>query len=195
MKETKQFIRLKPQALALLCVSLGLMLSTSVLGQNSKKISEAEYGPVMSAYLGYLRSEQEVVDDRASRHEIDAAYYRHNSSRIRALRLMAIRIVRETGNDYVPELEAVTQSELRNLFERPPSVARLQVGRVVGNVFRFLGAQRVGEVFYLFARLDPYEQAEPVQKTRNEHADRSTSELAPVIPARAITRRRRAVAP
>ena len=81
-------------ALALLCLSFGLMLATPVLAQNAKNISEAENGPVMSAYLGYLRNEQEVVDDRSSRHEIDAAYYRLNSSRIRALRQMAIAPVK-----------------------------------------------------------------------------------------------------
>ena len=32
------------------------------------------------------------------------------------------------------------------------------------NTFRFLGAVRVGETFYLFARLDPYEQAELTEK-------------------------------
>ena len=39
--------------------------------------------------LGYLGNEQEVVDDRNSRREITAAYYRRNSNRIRALRTMA----------------------------------------------------------------------------------------------------------
>ena len=56
---------------------------------------EEGFGPVVSAYLGYLRNEQEVVDDRASRHEVSAAYYRRNSNRIRALREVAMRIARE----------------------------------------------------------------------------------------------------
>ncbi|HLE62975.1 MAG TPA: hypothetical protein VI750_07545, partial [Pyrinomonadaceae bacterium] len=30
--------------------------------------------------------------------------------------------------------------------------------------FRFLGAVRSGEVFYIFARLDPYEQAELMER-------------------------------
>src|SRR5712691_9190980 len=80
----------------------------------------SNFGPVMRAYLGYLSNEQEVVDDRNSRREITAVYYRRNSNRIRALRQMAVRLVRQTGNDYVPELEAVTLDELTTLFERPP---------------------------------------------------------------------------
>jgi hypothetical protein len=121
--------------------------------------SQPEFGPVMQAYLGYLRNEQEVVDDRASRHEISASYYRRNSNRIRALRQMAIRLVTNSGNDYVPELEAVAGDEMRILFEDPPSTRTLRVNEVIRNTFRYLGAVSSGEVFYLFARLDPYEQA------------------------------------
>lgn len=195
MRETKQLIRLRQARLALLFASISLIGPAWVAAQTPKQISEAEFGPVMRAYLGYLRNEQEVVDDRASRREINAAYYRRNSSRIRALRQMAIRIVSETGNDYVPELEAVTQAELGNIFEKPPSVARLLVGGVVDNTFRFLGAERVGEVFYLFARLDPYEQAELMQKTRNEHRGLSSTELASPNAEGAATRPRRAISP
>jgi hypothetical protein len=36
---------------------------------------------------------------------------------------------------------------------------------VVRNTFRFLGTVRSGDVFYLFARLDVYEQAELSEKS------------------------------
>ena len=121
---------------------------------------QRQFGPVVTAYLGYLRNEQEVVDDRVSRREISRAYYRRNSNRIRALREIAMRIARETHNDYLPELEAVAGDELGTLFERPPSVASLAIGKVFNNTFRFVGSVRSGELFYIFARLDPYEQAE-----------------------------------
>src|SRR6478736_6777503 len=122
-----------------------------------------DFGPVVRAYLGYLRNEQEVVDDRASRREISSTYYRRNSNRIRALRQMAIRIARDTRNDYLPELEAVAGDELRLLFERPPSFQALRVGEVVQTTFRYLGMVRSGDAFYIFARLDPYEQADLLQ--------------------------------
>jgi hypothetical protein len=124
----------------------------------------SEFGPVMRAYLGYLSNEQDVVDDRASRREISAVYYRRNSGRIRALRQMAIRLVRQSGNDYVPELEAVTLDEFGTLFEKPPKPATFRANEILANKFRFLGTVHSGELFYLFARLDPYEQAELVQR-------------------------------
>lgn len=137
----------------------------SASAQNSRTFEQdAEFGPVVRAYLGYLRAEQEVTDARESRHEISPAYYRRNSNRIRALRQMAIQIARETNNDYLPELEAVAQDEMHSLFEDPPKPPSLRVGAVINNTFRFLGAVRSGETFYLFARLDPYEQAELMKK-------------------------------
>jgi hypothetical protein len=134
----------------------------------SQQQDDAEFGPVVRAYLGYLRGEQEVVDDRNSRHEISAIYYRRNSNRIRALRLTAIRLARETGNDYLPELEAVAAGEFGSLFEKPPKTASLRVGKVFGNTFRFLGTVRAGETFYVFARLDPYEQAEMMEQEKTK---------------------------
>ncbi len=151
------------------------MLSISacvvVQAQASHGDPTEEFGPVVRAYLGYLRGEQEVVDDRASRHEISAQYYRRNSNRIRALRQMAISMARESGNDYLPELEAATRDELKTLFEKAPNPRSFRVGIVLNNTFRYLGAVRSGELFYMFARLDPYEQAEMVEKEKQLKAN------------------------
>jgi hypothetical protein len=145
-------------------ILLLLLLALSGTGVAQTR-SDSEFGPVVTAYLGYLRNEQEVVDDRASRHEVSSAYYRRNSNRIKALRQMAIRLARETHNDYLPELEAVAADEFRLLFEHPPQPSSLKPGLVLRNTFRFLGTVRMGSVFYLFARLDPYEQADMSQKS------------------------------
>ncbi|HEX8708623.1 MAG TPA: hypothetical protein VF723_10310 [Pyrinomonadaceae bacterium] len=171
---------------------LGCLLAcTGVRGQQRSVSDDSEFGPVVRAYLGYLRSEQEVVDDRASRHEVSATYYRRNSNRIRALRQMAIRLARETRNDYLPELEAAARDELGNLFEHPPKLAQLRAGEVYNNTFRFLGVVRAAEIFYLFARLDPYEQAELMEKAK------AASQASPPAPAEGemTSRPRRVAAP
>lgn len=135
------------------------VLATGNIVAQAQRVQQSNFGPVMQAYLGYLRNEQEVVDDRASRREISVDYYRRNSNRIRALRQMAIRLVTNSGNDYVPELEAVTPDEISILFEDPPNPRTLRVSEIVKNTFRYMGAVTAGEVFHVFARLDPYEQA------------------------------------
>lgn len=152
---------------------LAALWGGAAVAQTARDSSDAEFGPVVRAYLGYLKDEQEVVDDRVSRREISPAYYRRNSSRIRALRQTAIRIARESGNDYLPELEAAARDELKNLFENPPSINSLRVGEVVNNTFRYLGSVRSGEVFYIFARLDPYEQAELMEKEKKARSSES----------------------
>lgn len=141
-----------------------LMLVTTGVSQ-TVRTSDSEFGPVVRAYLGYLKNEQEVVDDRASRHEVSNTYYRRNSNRIKALRQMAIRLARDSHNDYLPELEAVAADEFNLIFERPPQPSTLRPGAVLRNTFRFLGTVRSGDMFYLFARLDPYEQAELSEKS------------------------------
>ncbi len=112
------------------CFIIGLLLVCACCPgvvkaqQHRQSETDNEFGPIVRAYLGYLRNEQEVVDDRASRREIKPAYYRRNSNRIHALRQMAIKIARESGNDYLPELEAATRDELDTLFERARATAR-----------------------------------------------------------------------
>jgi hypothetical protein len=147
--------------------------------------TDEEFGPNVRAYLGYLRNEQEVVDDRVSRSEVTRAYYVRNSNRIRALRQTAIKIARESHNDYLPELEAAARDELDNLFEIPPRPERLRVGEILNNTFRFLGTVRSRELFYIFARLDPYEQAELIEKekARNTRKEEPSARVDPVSPA------------
>jgi hypothetical protein len=173
-----------------------LLLGVSLVASAQAPREEQQFGPVVRAYLGYLRNEQEVVDDRASRQEVNAVYYRRNSNRIRALRQMAVQIARETQNDYLPELEAVAADEMGLLFERPPKFQTLRVGEVLQSNFRYLGVVRTGEPFYVFARLDPYEQSELMEKGDGTGGNATGSIVSsPVSRAKVTTRARRASMP
>jgi hypothetical protein len=134
--------------------------ASTVATAQAAHAEDSEFGPIVRAYLGYLDTEQNVVDDRVSRREVSPGYYRRNSNRIHALRAMAIKIARETDNDYLPELEAATVDEFKTIFDTPPRIGALRTGEIVANTFRFLGTVRARELFYVFARLDPYERAE-----------------------------------
>lgn len=149
---------------------LACLAATPASAQELGPRGEREFGPVVRAYLGYLRAEQEVTDARESRREVRPAYVRRNSNRISALRRMAIQIARESHNDYLPELYAVTRDELGTLFETQPDPQTFRAGEVLNNTFRFLGTVRSNEPFYLFARLDIYEQAELLKKADEQRA-------------------------
>jgi hypothetical protein len=156
---------------------------------------DQQFGPVVRAYLGYLRNEQGVVDDRVSRHEVSAGYYRRNSNRIRALRQMAMRIARDTDNDYLPELEAVASDELGTLFERAPRFETLRIGAVVQTKFRYLGTVRAGELFHVFARLDPYEQSELLEASGTLNTSSIPATNQPLSGVKVVTRARRVTEP
>jgi hypothetical protein len=172
-----------------LILALVLILGGSIsLAAQTRSSSDDDFGPVVRAYLGYLRNEQEVVDDRASRREVSSNYYRRNSNRIKALRQMALRLARESHNDYLPELEAVAVDEFGILFEKPPAVSSFRVGDVINNTFRYLGSVRSVETFYLFERLDPYEQAD--RRARNSASVKKAPEGEDVDPKNASRSRR-----
>jgi hypothetical protein len=165
-----------------LCAALAFA-ATAARAQEDVPPDEREFGPVVRAYLGYLRAEQLVTDDRASRREVSPAYVRRNSNRVRALRQMALRIARETKNDYLPELYAVARDELHTLFETPPRPEAFREGEILNDTFRYLGPVRTGELFYLFARLDIYEQAELLKQhgggqTQPAHSATRTGDVA-----------------
>jgi hypothetical protein len=195
------------RTLLLLTLCLLTLSASAQTRRGARSGGREEFGPNVRAYLGYLRNEQEVVDDRVSRREIDRHYYLHNSARIQALRQMAMRIARASGNDYLPELEAVSQEEFVQFFETPPQPAELQQDAVLEYKFRYLGTVLTkSEKFYVFARLDPYEQAELRKKGEARGpaaADANSTPAPPAVNAAAqpaggadtSVRPRRAVAP
>ncbi|MBV8856795.1 MAG: hypothetical protein JOZ02_07705 [Acidobacteria bacterium] len=175
-------MRRMTRTLGLLALCL-LTLSAGAFAQKRRAARAAGdgFGPNVRAYLSYLHDEQEVVDDRVSRREIDRHYYLHNSARIQALRQMAVRIARTSGNDYLPELEAVSQEEFGQFFETPPQPAELQQDAVLEYKFRYLGTiPTKSEKFYVFARLDPYEQAELRKKAEAKEPAAADANNAPM---------------
>jgi hypothetical protein len=94
---------------------------------------------------------------------------------------VAVRLARESDTDYLPELVAVVPEEFDQLFEQPlPDPAELSAGETRDFKFRYLGPVAVGrQKFHVFARLDPYEQAE----LRKQHeAKNQTGTHAPPAP-------------
>ena len=177
--------------------ALCLVCCGAAAAQGSRRADAQEFGPIVLAYLDYLRAQQEVVDDRVSRREVDRRYYLHNSNRIRALRQVAVKLARENDNDYLPELEAVSLNEFEQLFEEPlPNAAELRVGETLRYQLRFLEAVTVQrEKFYVFARLDPYEQAELRKQAETKAKAEPRTETAPPPEPDSATRPRRANSP
>lgn len=138
-----------------------LALATAASAQTAakaKKQIRTEFGPNVQAYLDYLESELTVTDARESQREVNAEYIRHNFNRVSALRQFAIKLASESEVDYVPEMEAVVPREFTLLFpESAPKISDLKPGETYSS-FRYLGSVRNRETFYIFCRLDPFEE-------------------------------------
>ena len=113
-----------------------------------------QFGPVVRAYLGYLLRNEQVVDDRASRREISAAYS-PAETQIASVRFgrwllceshaklkpniisRSSRLLREMNCDCYLSIHA-------SLSNTPRS------GEVVQTKFGYLGVVRSGDSFYIF---------------------------------------------
>jgi len=71
----------------------------------------------------------------------------------------------------------------------------LKVGEVVQTTFRYLGMVRSGDTFYVFARLDPYEQADMMQRVGLPETATGSAVSNPVSGTRVMSRARRVSVP
>jgi hypothetical protein len=169
----------------ILAVFVLLLISTAASAQTvrPKKQTRTTFGPNVQAYLDYLKSELTVTDVPESQSEISPEYVRHNFNRVSALRQFAIKLAGETEIDFVPEMEAVAQNEFHLLFSQDaPTPAELKAGEVYAS-YRYLGSVRNRETFYIFSRLDPFEeeaQNPKSQKLQNTAIEPKLEQSSPV---------------
>src|SRR5438552_18951250 len=88
---------------AVILLFSAICLAPSSASAQSGHQDELEFGPIVRAYLQYLDTEQNVVDDRISRREVSPGYYRRNSNPIHALRALPTSLARANNNDYLHE--------------------------------------------------------------------------------------------
>lgn len=167
-------MRLASKILAVFVLLLLSALAASAQSaKRQTKPAAPKFGPNVQAYLDYLKNELTVTDVPESQREVSPEYVRHNFNRVSALRQFAIKLAGETEVDYVPEMEAIAVREFPLLFrDEMPKPADLKIGEVYQS-YRFLGSVRNRETFYIFARLDPFEE-EAQRKKSPDSANAAT---------------------
>ena len=166
-KSSSGVMRLVSKILVVFVLLLTAALIAPAQTPKPKKQTQKKFGPNVQAYLDYLETELTVTDARESQREVSAEYIRHNFNRVTALRQFAIKLASESEVDYVPEMEAVVEREFHLLFsENAPKPATLKAGEIYDS-YRFLGSVRNREVFYIFSRLDPFEEEALKPKSQN----------------------------
>jgi len=112
------------------------------------------YGPEVRSFLDLMRHEEDELEFQIKRSEISRREYLRSKTRIAIHRQTVINLVKETGQDHVPELHVVAASELEQLIEDgTAAIKTIKRGDVIKEKWRYLGTVHRGEAFYIFERL------------------------------------------
>lgn len=113
-----------------------------------------EYGPEVKSFLDLMRHEDDELEFQIRHNEISRREYIRSKSRIAIHRETMLKLVKESGTDYVPELHVAAASELDQLIEDGTILIRgIKTGDVIKEKWRYLGSVRRGEMFYILERL------------------------------------------
>ena len=131
------------------CVTLiaGLFIVNSAQGQEG-------YGPEVKSFLDLMRHEEGELEFQIKHNEITRKDYIRSKNRIAIHRQTVLNLVKETGEDYVPELHVVAAPELDQLIDDGTAALKgIKRGDVIKQKWRYLGSTTRAEIFYVFERL------------------------------------------
>lgn len=136
-----------------ICLLLSLQL-TLWFPSGAQSAQSNGYGPEVRSFLDLMRHEEDELEFQIKNREISRREYLRSKTKIAIHRQAVLDLVKETGNDYVPELHVVAASELEQLIEDGTrAIKGIKPGDGIGNKWRYLGSLRKGETFYIFERL------------------------------------------
>ena len=136
-----------------ICLLIAHVLIASASGGTVSLQSDG-YGPEVKSFLEYMRHEEVELEFQIRHNEISHKDYIRSKNRIAVHRQTVLKIVRETGEDNVPELHVVAVTEVDELIENGTSALKhIKRGDVIAKKWRYIGSVSRGEVFYIFERL------------------------------------------
>jgi hypothetical protein len=120
----------------------------------AKSYQENGYGPAVKSFLDLLKHEENELEFQIRHNEIARRDYLRSKNRISITRATVLNMVKETGEDRVPELHVVAASEIEQLIEDGSTLVRgIKPGEVIKEKWRYIGKANRGELFYIFERL------------------------------------------
>jgi len=136
-------------------VKIGFLMALNVMvGLPVGAFQESAYGPEVKSFLEFLRHEDDELEYQIQHGEITRRDYVRSKNRHAIQRQAVLQIVKETGQDVVPDLYVKTAAELDQLIEGGVRALRgVKRGDVIRDKWRYYGKAAKGEVFYIFERL------------------------------------------
>jgi hypothetical protein len=103
-----------------------------------------------------MRQEEVELDFQINRNEINRRDYVRSRAKITILRQAVLDLVKQRGEDHVPELYVKTAPEVSQLIEDGLKALKgIKRGQDINQKWRYIGNVSRGEVFYIFERLTP----------------------------------------
>jgi hypothetical protein len=138
-----------------ICLFIGLAFTRGLAGGYQDSPSNG-YGPEVRAFLGLMRQEEVELDFQIRRNEIDRREYVRSKAKITILRQAVLDLVKQRGEDHVPELYVKAAPEVTQLIEDGLKALKgIKRGQDINQKWRYIGSVSKGEVFYIFERLTP----------------------------------------
>jgi hypothetical protein len=136
-------------------IQIGLLLLSFVLPTRATFAQQANgYGPEVKSFLELMRHEEDELEYQILHQEISRPHYVRARSRIAIHRQAVLDIVKQTGEDVVPELHVVTAAELNELIEQGTRALKgVKRGEIINSKWRYVGSVTRGQVFYIFERI------------------------------------------
>ena len=115
---------------------------------------ENGYGPEVKSFLDLMKHEEIELEFQIRHNEIARKDYLRSKSRIAIMRATVLSLVKETGEDRVPELHVVAAAEIEQLIEGGLALMKgIKPGEIIKEKWRYLGKTTRGELFYIFERM------------------------------------------
>ncbi len=136
-------------------IQIGLLFLLLVVPSPPSWAQQANgYGPEVRSFLELMRHEEEELEYQIAHNEISRPHYVRAKSRIAIHRQAVLNIVKETGEDVVPELHVVMAAELDQLIEQGTRALKgVKRGDIINSKWRYVGSVTKGQVFYIFERI------------------------------------------
>ena len=137
------------------CVSLIISLLLTVgLTVSGRGLQSNGYGPEVKSFLDQMRHEEDELDFLFRHNQVTRQEYVRAKAEITIHRQAVLNLVKETGEDRVPELHVVAATDVDQLIEDGANVMKsVKEGEVIKDKWRYIGSVRRGEMFFIFERL------------------------------------------
>ena len=137
------------------CLLISLCLA-SCMSLRAQESGQDGHGPEVKAFLDFLRQEEAELEFQITHNEITRRDYLRAKNRMAVHRQAVLTLVKESGDDYVPEIHVVAPAEVNQLIENGlASLRRIKRGETIKDKWRYLGSVTRGELFYILERLTP----------------------------------------